>query len=248
MFMQVLQIFQRRKSDANKQDFENKLDLTCQAQSTPKTTWILTKVVCTSGLNLVVLAWTGDVLSRGQAQNVVNFDFEVKFDLEGQGQSTQNNRDLDQGLLHLWSKFGDPSWHGWWVIARTSSRLTHGRTHTQTDAGNDNTRRPKLASGKTLSTLLAYYEWCPSAVTFQRCFMVSLTSASTQCWDAIIPMWRHRNGWSMESTTQFQANDNNYPELNVNLCFHERKINLPVLTYFCELPMITVFVLSYVNV
>ena len=27
-----------------------------------------------------------DELSRGQAQNGVNFDFEVKFDLEGQGQ------------------------------------------------------------------------------------------------------------------------------------------------------------------
>ena len=26
----------------------------------------------------------------------------------------------------------------------------HARTHTQTDAGNDNTRRPKLASVKTL--------------------------------------------------------------------------------------------------
>ena len=54
---------------------------------TPKTTGILTKVFSTSGPNLVALAWTGDELSRGQAQNGVNFDFEVKFDLEGQGQS-----------------------------------------------------------------------------------------------------------------------------------------------------------------
>ena len=85
--MQVSQIFQRRKSDANKQDFENKINLTCQAQSTPKTVGILTKVFCTSGPNFVVLAWTGDELSRVQAQNGVNFDFEVKFGLEGQGQS-----------------------------------------------------------------------------------------------------------------------------------------------------------------
>ena len=69
MFMQVSQIFQRHKSNKNKQDFENKLDLTCQAQSTPKTVEILTKVFCTSGPNFVVLAWTGDELSRGQAQN-----------------------------------------------------------------------------------------------------------------------------------------------------------------------------------
>ena len=87
MFMQVSQIFQRRKSDANKQDFENKLNFTCQAQSTPKTDGILTKVLCTSGPNFVVLAWTDDELSLRQAQNGVNFDFEVKFNLECQGQS-----------------------------------------------------------------------------------------------------------------------------------------------------------------
>ena len=86
-FLQVSQIFQRRKSDANKQDFENKLNLTSHAQSTPNTIGILTKVYSTSGPNLVALAWTGDRSSRGQAQNGVNFDFEVKFDLEGQGQS-----------------------------------------------------------------------------------------------------------------------------------------------------------------
>ena len=63
--MQVSPIFERRKSDANKQDFENKLNLTCQAQSTPKTIEILTKVFCTSGPNLVVLACTGDELSHG---------------------------------------------------------------------------------------------------------------------------------------------------------------------------------------
>ena len=86
-FLQVSQIFQRHKSDANKQDFENEFNLTCHAQSPPKTTGILTKVFSTSGPNLVALAWTGDELSRGQAQNGVNFDFEVKFDLEDQGQS-----------------------------------------------------------------------------------------------------------------------------------------------------------------
>ena len=86
-FLQVSQIFQRRKSDPNKQDFENKFNLTCQAQSTPKTIGILTEVFCTSGLNLVVLAWMGDELSLGQAQNGVNFYFEGKFDLEGEGQS-----------------------------------------------------------------------------------------------------------------------------------------------------------------
>ena len=67
MFMQVSQIFQRRKSDANKQAFENKLNLTCQAQSTPKTVGILTKVFYIYGPNLVILAETGHDLSCRQA-------------------------------------------------------------------------------------------------------------------------------------------------------------------------------------
>ena len=48
-------------------DFEVKFDLEGQAQSPPKTIGILTKVFYTYGLNLVILAWTGDALSRGQA-------------------------------------------------------------------------------------------------------------------------------------------------------------------------------------
>ena len=34
----------------------------------------------------------------------------------------QNNRDRNQGILHLWSKFGGPNSNRWWVIARTSSK------------------------------------------------------------------------------------------------------------------------------
>ena len=102
LLLHVPQIFQRRKSDANKKDFEIKLNLTYRARSTLKIKGILTKVFCTFGPNLVILA-----------QNEVNFDFEVKFDLEGQGHSPpQNNRDLNQGLLHIWSKFGNLSLNG----------------------------------------------------------------------------------------------------------------------------------------
>ena len=46
----------------------------------------------------------------------------------------QYNRALNQGLLHHWSKFGDPSLNGWWVIARTNSWLTDTRTHTHMQA------------------------------------------------------------------------------------------------------------------
>ena len=49
--------------------FEVKFDLEVQGQLTPKTIGILTKVFCSSGPNLVILAWTGDKLSRGQASD-----------------------------------------------------------------------------------------------------------------------------------------------------------------------------------
>ena len=130
MFMQVSQIFKRRKSDANKQDFENKLNFICQAQSTPKTVGILTNVFCTSGPNFVVLAWTGDELSRGQAQSGVNFDFEVKFDFEGQGQSPPKTI----GILTKVFYINGPNLV---TLAETGHELSHGqakgwRTHTDT--------------------------------------------------------------------------------------------------------------------
>ena len=127
-----------------------KISLTCQTQSTPKTTGILTKVFSTSGPNLVALAWTGDELSRRQAQNGVNFDFEVKFDLEGQGQSPPKTIGILTKVFYIYGP-------NLVILAETGHELsrgqardwhTDGHTHTQTDAGNDNTRRLILASGK----------------------------------------------------------------------------------------------------
>ena len=43
------------------------------------------------------------------------FGFNLKVDLE-----CQNNRDLNQVVFHLWSKFGDSNLSGSRVIARTS--------------------------------------------------------------------------------------------------------------------------------
>ena len=39
------------------------------------------KVICTSGLNLMILAWMADELWCGQTQNEVNLDLYLKFDL-----------------------------------------------------------------------------------------------------------------------------------------------------------------------
>ena len=98
----------------------------------------------------MILAWTGDELSCPQAQNGVTFDFEVKFDFESQGQSppktigilTKDFYTYGPNLVILaWT--GDELTRG-----QASDYRTNGRTDTQTDAGNDNTRRPKPASGK----------------------------------------------------------------------------------------------------
>ena len=50
-------------------DFKVKFDLEGQGQLSPKTIGTLTKVFCIFGLNLVILAWTGLELSRGQASD-----------------------------------------------------------------------------------------------------------------------------------------------------------------------------------
>ena len=61
----------------------------------------------------------------------------------------QTNRDLNQGLFHLWSKFDDPSLNSWWLMSYHMDKLKiDGQTQAHTHTGKDNTRRPKLASGK----------------------------------------------------------------------------------------------------
>ena len=80
---------------------------------------------------------------QGGKSNENTQDFEkFKFDMSS-SINPQNDKDLNQGLLHLLSKFGDPSLNGWWDIMRTNLV-----TDRQMDAGKDNTRRPILASGK----------------------------------------------------------------------------------------------------
>ena len=98
------------------------------------------------GPNLEIFTSTGDDLLRRQAQNMVNFDFEVEIDLEGHGQSKYFN----QWLLHIWSKFGDPSLMGCWVIARKSSWLMHHHPDTRTQ------QQIKM-SNTSVSTVLSKY-------------------------------------------------------------------------------------------
>ena len=97
----------------------------------------------------MALAWTGDELLHRQAQNGVNFDFEVKFDLEGHDQSPPKTIGI---LTKVFYTYGPNlvilAWTGDELSRGQTCGRTDWRTDWRTDAGNDNTRRPILASGK----------------------------------------------------------------------------------------------------
>ena len=67
--------------------FEIKKLIEDQSQSRPKLVGIWTVLRCIFVPNLEIVTSIGGELWHREAQNGVNFDFEVKFDLEGQGQS-----------------------------------------------------------------------------------------------------------------------------------------------------------------
>ena len=130
--------------------FEIKNETEHQGQSSPKSTGTLTVLRCIFGPNLEIPTSIGGDFSHGQAQNGVNFDFWVRFDLEVQGQSSHK-------IIGILTKVFSISGSNLVILAWTVDELLHGqaddwrtdtRTHTHTHAGNDNTRRPKLASGK----------------------------------------------------------------------------------------------------
>ena len=104
--------------------------------------------------NLEIVTSIGGELWCGQAQNGVNFDFGVQFDLEGHNQSSHKTIGILTEVFYI-------SGPNLVILAETGDALsrgqaldwrTDGHTHRQTDAGNDNTRRPKLASGKNWVT------------------------------------------------------------------------------------------------
>ena len=102
-----------------------------QCQSSTKLVGILTVLRWIFGPNLEIITSNSGDLWRGQAQNGVNSDVKSSIWLwRLRSIALQSNGDCNQGLLHIWSKFGDPSLNGWWIIVRTSSWLTHTQTHT----------------------------------------------------------------------------------------------------------------------
>ena len=99
---------------------------------------IKTVLRCISGPNLEILASISSESWLGEAQNEVNFDFEVSvWHWGSRSFAQQNNEDLIQCLVCLWSKFGDPNLIGWCVFAQTSSGVTDRQTDRQTDKHTD---------------------------------------------------------------------------------------------------------------
>ena len=93
---------------------------------------MLTELRCIIGQNLEILTSTGGEWSCGQAQNCVNFDFQVKFDLEGQVQSTPKT-------IGILTKLFCMSGSNLVILAGTSDKLSRGqardwRPHGQTQA------------------------------------------------------------------------------------------------------------------
>ena len=144
--------------------FEVKFDLEGQAQLPPKTIGILTNVFCTSGPNLVILAWMGDELWCGQAQNGVNFDSDLKFDLEGQGWLPPKTIGT---LTKVFCIFGP----NLVILAWTGDELSRGQTWWRTD-------------GRTGATTIPVGQNWPRVKTFLHsfCHLSELLSLVTQIW------------------------------------------------------------------
>ena len=118
-----------------------------------KTLGMLTKVCCTSGPILVILAWMGDELWCGQAQNGVNLDFQVKFDIEGQWRSLYKTKGTLTKVLCI---FGP----NLMILAWTGPELSRGQAndwHTDRQTHTHRRRKPQYLKAKTgLRVKMAY--------------------------------------------------------------------------------------------
>ena len=93
----------------------------------------------------MIPAWTGDELSHGQAQNGVSFDFEVKFGLEGHGQSPPKTIGI---LTKVFYTYGP----NLVILAWAGDELSHGHAggwRTHTDSHTDRRRQRQYPKAKT---------------------------------------------------------------------------------------------------
>ena len=122
--------------------FEIKNWIEDQFQSSPKLVRIWTVLRCIFVPNLEIVTSIGGELWYGQAQNGVNFDFEVKFDIEGQGQSTPKTIGI---LTKVFYTYGP----NLVILAWTGNGLLHGQTWWRTDWRTDRRRQQQYPKAKT---------------------------------------------------------------------------------------------------
>ena len=140
--------------------FEIKNEIEGQCQSSPKFSGILRVLRCIFGPNFEILSWIGGEWWHGQAQNMVIFHFEVKFDLEVQGQLPPKTIGiLNNVFCSSGANLGILAWTGDKISrGQASDYRTHRRTHRQTQATTipegQNWPRVKTCSGE-YSHLLA---------------------------------------------------------------------------------------------
>ena len=116
--------------------FEIKHWIEDQFQSSPKLVGIWIVLRCIFVPNLEIVTSIGGELWHGQAQNGVNFDFGVQFDLEGHGQMSHNIIGI---LTKLFCTSGPNlvilAWMGDELSCRQArDDRTHRRTHRQMQA------------------------------------------------------------------------------------------------------------------
>ena len=94
----------------------------------------------------MILAWRGDEWSHEQAQNGVNFGFEVEFDLEGQSQSPPKTKGIITKVLYT---YGPNMVIIAWIGDELSRRQTRDyRTHRRTETDKRRQRQyPKARIG-----------------------------------------------------------------------------------------------------
>ena len=137
--------------------------------------------------NLEIVTSIGGELWHAKVQNGVNFDFGVQFDLEGQGQSPPKTVGILTKVFYTHCpNLMILAWTGDELSRAQSSayrthRRTDGRSHRQTDACNDNTGSPKLASRKYLNIII--YIWCSNltckVANIGDCTLLSMESADS---------------------------------------------------------------------
>ena len=115
----------------------------------------------------------GDELSRRQAQNGVNFDFEVKFDLEGQGQSPPKTIGILTKVFYTYAP-------NLVILAWTGDELSRGQTWWRTDG---------LTDGRTQATTIPEGQYWPRVTTKLIAFVywLSATSKQSMAWSNVDP-------------------------------------------------------------